>query len=283
MANSGNCTRVLTSFEFLDRVKKALGSSYIYYDFSEANYSSSRNLINIRCKKHGLIQVTAGSIMNGSPICRICEKIRNPSLVVKLSKSEFIEVASNVHKNKYSYDLLDKASFENEKIPVVCPSHGKFLIRKSAHISPKQRYGCQKCGKYYSIGEEAVTDYLEKNNIKYRKQVTFEWADISYGKAGLPFDFYLPDLNTLIEYDGIHHFHPTRYGGRSLEIAAHHFKHTWWLDGIKSIGSFLNKIKLIRIPYYKFSELDRILDKDLNRSVDFEDFDQFMSFANKTK
>ena len=57
----------------------------------------------------------------------------------------------------------------------------------------------------------------------------------------LPFDFYLPDLNIIIEFDGQQHFKPV-WGEEN-------FKRLQRLDKIRDEYCKKNQIKLIRIPY----------------------------------
>ena len=62
-------------------------------------------------------------------------------------------------------------------------------------------------------------------------------------KRKLPFDFYLPGLNTCIEYDGRQHFELKNgfWGGeKSLKLTQKH-------DKIKNLYCKENKIKLLRI------------------------------------
>lgn len=63
--------------------------------------------------------------------------------------------------------------------------------------------GCPHCKT--SKGERRVEQYLKENNIEYNKQYKFkDCKDIRC----LPFDFYLPNHNTCIEYDGEQHVRP---------------------------------------------------------------------------
>ena len=54
-------------------------------------------------------------------------------------------------------------------------------------------------------------EFLEKNLIEFKREFKFKHCkDI----LPLPFDFFLPNLNVCIEYDGLQHFKPIkRYGG----------------------------------------------------------------------
>ena len=71
------------------------------------------------------------------------------------------------------------------------------------------------------------------------------------GTYPLKFDFYLPDYNCCIEYDGKQHFEPIDYfGGKNGFIK------TQERDDIKNQYCKNNDIKLIRIPYTDLKKLD---------------------------
>lgn len=60
------------------------------------------------------------------------------------------------------------------------------------------------CGCWHkSHGEVLIEDYLKNNSIKYESQKRF---DDCRNKKKLPFDFYLPEYNLCIEYQGEQHF-----------------------------------------------------------------------------
>lgn len=101
--------------------------------------------------------------------------------------------------------------------------------------------GCPKCNE--SNGERCVRIWLENNDFKYIRQKAFKDC---CDKHVLPFDFYLPDYNTIIEYDGKQHYEPIEYfGGQKT------FEYTQKHDRIKNEYCKNHNIKLLRIPYYK--------------------------------
>ena len=66
------------------------------------------------------------------------------------------------------------------------------------------------------MGESKISDYLDSHEIEYSSQHTFpECTDVGL----LRFDFYLPEHNTLIEYQGQQHYNPVRFGGISEDVA----------------------------------------------------------------
>lgn len=58
------------------------------------------------------------------------------------------------------------------------------------------------------------------------------------------FDFYLPDYNRLVEFDGIQHFQERDLFRDSLEKIQYR-------DNLKNSFAIQHKIDLVRIPYWK--------------------------------
>lgn len=106
------------------------------------------------------------------------------------------------------------------------------------------------CGCIKSKGEWKVSNILTENNIVFEKQKTYD--DLRNKDWGiLRYDFYIPDGNYLIEYDGQQHFYYNNQGWNDKE---HHEK-VKENDKIKDDYCRENKIPLIRIPYTQFDDL----------------------------
>lgn len=108
-----------------------------------------------------------------------------------------------------------------------------------------------------SIGEGEVANYLEEKNIRFERQKTFEGCK---DKNLLKFDFYLPDYNCCVEYQGIQHYKPVeRFGGEEA------FKENQRRDLLKKEYCENNNIKLLT-PSYKLkgTSLKEFLDKNIN-------------------
>lgn len=126
-----------------------------------------------------------------------------------------------------------------------CNECGKIFERKTNTIISQKLFYCSYCSKRISCGEREIIDILNKNNINYVHQKTF---DDCKNKLPLPFNFYLPDKNILIEYDGELHYKDV-FG--NLERQKEN-------DDIKNKYCKENNITLIRIPYWENIE-DSIL------------------------
>lgn len=116
---------------------------------------------------------------------------------------------------------------------------------------------CPKCNS--SKGEVLIDKFLKSNNVKFETQFRFD--DCRYKKP-LPFDFAILENNNvkfLIEYDGDGHFRSKScFGGDDG------FKLTQKRDQIKNTYCKDNSISLYRIPYWKFNDIELILNKLIN-------------------
>lgn len=103
------------------------------------------------------------------------------------------------------------------------------------------------CGcRHQSKWEVFIKEYLLSIDIKFEEQKRFRDCVNKKGTDMLPFDFYLPDENIIIEYDGEHHFSVVEgWGGNEkLDRIIEN-------DKIKNKYCLDNNIKLLRIPYTK--------------------------------
>lgn len=114
---------------------------------------------------------------------------------------------------------------------------GKVYKVKPASFKSGSR--CPQCRA--SSGELTIMHYLDELGCNYEEQ---KWFSDCRDKYPLPFDFYLPDYNLIIEYDGRQHFEPIEFFGGKKSFQIYH-KH----DLIKNKYCEDNDINLLRIPY----------------------------------
>ena len=75
------------------------------------------------------------------------KKMRPPSGMQVVNRHHYLVTqADKVHGGKYDYSLIkeEDITFIN-KLSIVCPTHGVFKKRKSAHVTDRE--GCPKCSK----------------------------------------------------------------------------------------------------------------------------------------
>lgn len=103
------------------------------------------------------------------------------------------------------------------------------------------------CGCIKSQGETKIIFLLQELNISFETQKSFIDCKNVFP---LKFDFYLPDYNLLIEYNGKQHYEPIEYLG-----GEERFEQQQINDNIKKSWCKKNNIKLIEIPYWDYENL----------------------------
>ena len=108
------------------------------------------------------------------------------------------------------------------------------------------------CGCTLSKGEEKIASILKSNNIIFEKGKTFPdlYQNNKCGK--LKIDFFLPQYNCAIEFDGWQHFGYDGLGWNTEE----NYQLTHQRDLFKNQYCFNNNITLIRIPYWYLNNLN---------------------------
>jgi len=204
-----------------------------YYDYSNVIYNGYDNNILIVCPRHGKFEQQLSKHLNnrGCPKCAL----ENASKRYRLSLDVFLERCEKVHGDRYDYSLVKYKNL-HDKVKIICPIHSEFEQDAAYHLKGG---GCPTCQE--SKGERKIRIFLQKLNIHFNPQYRIsECRDTN----PLPFDFYLPFKNVLIEYDGIQHFEVCeRFGG------VDGFKDRKRKDEIKNNYCKHNNIKLYRIKY----------------------------------
>ena len=113
----------------------------------------------------------------------------------------------------------------------------------------RQGHACPQCA--MPKGERQIALYLERLGVEFEIQKKFTACR---AKRALPFDFYLPEFNTVIEYHGQQHYEPIEFFG-----GIEGFKSGQRRDAIKRDYCKKNGIRLIEMPYTELQNIDRFL------------------------
>lgn len=162
------------------------GDKYIY---KEENFEIPGNpkKTGIICKEHGLfIQDKSLHLQgHGCPHC---------SGNARINTEQFKNKVRKIYGDLYD---LSEVDYKNAKTPVtlICPKHGKF---KKDPYSLLRGSGCPHCSQ--SKLEESVEKWLNENNIKFERE--YRYPELGH----LRYDFFIEDINLLIECQGGQHF-----------------------------------------------------------------------------
>lgn len=225
----------MTHAEYISRLKEYNPNIEVIDEYQGSNIK-----ILHKCKKdNNQWYATPWSLLhrNGCPKCA-----KN----ARYGHDEYVEKVTKINHN---IKVVEQRINDCTKILHKCRKCGNEW--KVSPTSILQGSGCPKCNQ--SRGEREIEEYLNKHNIEYVYQYTF---DECKNVRPLPFDFYLPSINTCIEYDGEQHYKPINFFG-----GLNKFKKNQYNDSIKNQYCKDNNITLLRIKYDENAE--KILDNFL--------------------
>lgn len=182
----------LSQADFINKSRLLYGDKY---DYNKVKYITNISMVTITCKKHGDFIQRAGSHLAGSE-CKICKRLEQ-----RRTTEEFIKNAKLIHGDKYNYS---KVNYQGNKkhVEIICIKHGSFWQKPNAHLSSSS--GCIFCSE--SKGELLIENILKKYSINHIR----EYRVLPYKYR---YDFYLPELNIFIEFNGYQHYSPIDFFG----------------------------------------------------------------------
>ena len=122
----------------------------------------------------------------------------------------------------------------------------------------------QRCTECYRKGMESVAsrytrDVLDHLHIEYECEKRFDGCINPKTGKTLPFDYYISEINTLIEIDGEQH--------ERSSFSKYDHEGTVERDEIKNIYAEEKEIELVRIPAKKWSQLPEFLYEILSKNL----------------
>ena len=155
-------------------------------------------------------------------------------------------------------DFFQQLSPEEQEEYIFSNYHGTDQKMKIQHkcglvfyqkpINFLKSRGCPHCYGNRSVGEKKIEEFLMTNHFEYEPQKHFsELGRLSY-------DFFVPELQLLIEYQGEQHYKPVEiFGGEE------HFLFQQKSDQCKREYAKNNGYTLLEIPYYDLKKIDAYL------------------------
>lgn len=174
-----------------------------------------------------------------STICPICGENGAP-----ITKETFIERMKN--NNLIGYEII---YYKSLKQKVVIKHECGYTFSMNGYNFLKSK-GCPNCFKTKSKGEIKIEQFLTQNNINFKEQYRIK------DNPKLSYDFFLPDYNILIEYQGEQHYFPIEWFGGEKQ-----FERQLFNDEEKEKIAENNNLKLIKISYKDYDIIDNIIHK----------------------
>lgn len=220
-------------------------------------YENVKMKIEYICPLHGKVYGTLDNMIHGYGCTKCGREIFKYTMMKSCDEiEEYINsINGNVLLNKEDYIGV----FE-PNLKIRCKCGNIFTTSYSSYKHSTQ--SCRTCSYKQSKYERFIQSILDKNNIEYIEEKRF---DDCRDKRSLPFDFYLPKFNLIIEYDGEGHFLESFYEKKYVPDTLKALKTTQYHDKIKDEYCRLHNINLLRIPYWEKDNVEKIILAELNK------------------
>lgn len=220
-------------------------------NFNYDNFKNQQTLLDIKCKKCNKIFKRNFSNLNKNQRCPLCSRQKNR--VYGKTTEQFKKDVYSAFGNEYI--VIGEYVDARTRIKIkhtVCntefePPAGRFLREEG--------FKCPTCTTYKSRGEVSLNKCLSLNKINFIEQKKFSGLKL---EKELVVDFFIPELNLVIEYDGEHHFRPIEYFSKFTN--SEKVKQS---DILKENYCNDNSIYLLRIPFWEYHNIEKIINKIL--------------------
>lgn len=171
----------------------------------------------------------------------------------KRTSEEFIQELNSYHNNEFELvgeyiDQLHKVLLKHVPCGIIWSVRPSDIIHGRSH--------CPKCRTKESQGEQRIRQWLEIHDISYIQQ-----APLKNSKQR--FDFFLPDLNLAIEYNGRQHYHYTEFFHKTYDGFLQYQER----DRRKEQYCQQHNIDLLIIPYTQDNDIEKIIEKYLSSTT----------------
>lgn len=230
---------------FAERAKIAHGDRY---DYSLVEYINNHTKVKIICPDHGAFEQVPYAHLSGHgcPKCGVDKFIQQNTKDTEY----FIEKAIEVHGDKYDYSKVEYSGSKVE-VCIICKTCGReFYQTPNAHF---RGHGCPYHTSYK--GEDMIEEFFKENDIKYTKQYRINLPVKMFSRNKIRVDFYLPNHNTIVEFNGIQHYEYIPFFHRGEDAFVMQVERdNRLIDYCKD-----NEINLIVIKYNQIKEIGNIL------------------------
>jgi hypothetical protein len=216
-------------------------------------YNGVHENIKVKYNCGYIVERTITNIRKSNYLCPHCNK-KGYKRNTELFKKEILDITNG------EYELLNEYKTMNQYVlmkHMVCGN--EWNITPHNFLDSGNR--CPICNQ--SKGERRIKEVFDSKDIYNIPQKEFEGL-IGIGGGNLSYDFYLPNYNLLIEFQGIQHEKPVDFNGFGKKYAKEQFKIQQEHDKRKREYAKYNNIDMLEIWYWDFDRIEEILCEHLN-------------------
>ena len=238
---------------------KAQGKGYHYRGINKLTRKDGTVLVHCPNPEHEWHPMRIDLILQGCK-CRECAGRHTP---LEKRCQTFIEKALKKHgPNHYDYSKVPAAYVNNDTpVPIRCLIHDKWFETAPDNNLRKANGSCPICAIEMtdSDGEREIRVWLEAHHIRNERGVNMPNENKDCKRSFLVPDFWLPDHNTFIEYNGKQHYEDVKhFNNKGWTLEDQQIRDQTMRDYCQRHGH-----RLIEIPYWDFDSIGEILQKSL--------------------
>lgn len=226
--------RFKTTEEFTKELASIVGDEYTLV----GDYHGATVKLKLLHKECGeLWEVTPNAFLSMKVRCYGCAR-RKIGETNRRTHEEFTRILNETRGDEYQ--LIGEYNKSNEKVLVEHTVCGYSWKVRPYHLLEGQ--GCPRCQE--SNGEKMTREVLSK--LGYSPEMQKEFPELK-NKMPLSYDFFIPESQILIEYQGIQHYKPISFGGSGCPKKK--LERQQYNDELKREYAKLKGYVLIEIPY----------------------------------
>lgn len=193
---------------------KKLDGEKIYFEFEGINdyftiyfsHTVGKYGHKLRCVYNNKEKLYTPQVLKEIKINSLVDAFSSP--LSKPTPQNWLYQRTDLHKFVDSpEDLKNYHMFSSKKYEWKCPSCGKYFNKRILDVT-QGGMSCDLCSSSFSKNERLVSIILTKIKEKYIPQKEFGKCKL---KKHLPFDFYLPQHNMIIETHGKQHYEEVKF------------------------------------------------------------------------
>lgn len=240
-----------------DWIKNARAVHGEKYEYDESRPPQRvSDIIRYKCPVHGWQETRYDCHVQQGCGCALCAGVQN-KLSAEDRKQMWIEKCRARFPGKFSY--RDVVYVNNDTpVKIYCKEHHiTFETTPDTHL--RGSGACPLCTK--SVGEVEIFKWLSEHAIPFETQKVIPNENMFCKRHYLTVDFYLPDLNLIIEMNGEQHY----------QYVEHFHTKDWTLEDQQIRDDTLraycktHKISLLEIKYDKIDKIPQILAKAIKK------------------
>lgn len=259
----------LSANTIINKIESILSNSNSVYVSGLENYKNNNTNLKFKCSNCGEIYCRSLTNLKKNNRCPKCERARNR--VYGKTNKKFKEDVYEVFGNEYT--VIGEYTNARDKIEICHNICNTVFFTPAGRFLREEGFKCPTCFGYVSRGELSIKRFLEKKNILFERQ--YQYDDLKLDK-NLSFDFYIANMNMLIEFDGEQHFREIEYFTRTTP-----FEKVVKSDELKNEYCKKLNIKLLRIPFWELYNINEILEfVFMNNNLSIEEIENQLEYKN---